>query len=115
MTNADTADTWADYFACDCLGCLMDAHNRGELTDDEYEDILAAQQEMDAAKIPCPRCHEQAYVSMYEPDVAHCPHCGLYIIREVTYDNWEPLRDGPTIERDESGQSEATPEDVRGN
>lgn len=85
-------------FCCDCLGCIMEAHETGVVNDDEYQAIFDLQQEIDQQKAKCPKCGGTAYVSLYEPDVMHCPECGLYSHRETGSDPWKPLRQGAIIE-----------------
>lgn len=89
-------------FTCDCLGCIMEAHQSGALSGEEYQAIFDLQEEMASQRATCPQCGETAYISMYEPDVMHCPSCGLYSHRVGVGDPWEPLRQGAVMERGRS-------------
>lgn len=80
---------------CDCLGCLFDALQTGEITEEEYEDIVWFQEELDSMKtVQCTSCKLPAYISMYEPDLAHCPDCGMYSHLDPLTMEWSPLRQG---------------------
>lgn len=99
----DPCADWDAFWAavhCDCLGCLMAARDQGFLTDEDYEAVFAYQRELDAmTRQPCPGCSMPGYVSEYEPNVMHCPSCGLYSTREGDDAPWQPLRQGMPIER----------------
>ena len=91
MNGAGT-DLAFDY---DCLGCLMEAHQRGAIGDELYTEILDTLEAEDRQwKGPCPRCGQPAYISQYEPNMMHCPSCGLYSFREHERDEWVPALQG---------------------
>lgn len=95
-----TMTDWWVFANCDCLGCLMDARNAGDITNEQYDDIINNQQQQELMPTtPCPKCGKTAYISLYEPDVMHCPSCGLYSIQEPITGEWMPFRQGTVIER----------------
>lgn len=91
---------WEAFLAaanCDCLGCLMEMERLGEVGPDWVQEIIAEQNaalKMHTVTCANPTCGKQAYVSMYEPDVAHCPGCGLYSHLDPISYEWMPFRQG---------------------
>jgi hypothetical protein len=79
----------------DCLGCLNDALCTGDITQEEYDEITGFANELSQMQTtPCQTCPGTAYISMFEPDLAHCPECGMYMQFEVLDQEWQPLRQG---------------------
>lgn len=85
-------------FDYDCLSCLLAARDSGEITSEEYDEIIGFQEELDTMKTtPCTNCPMLAYISMYEPDLAHCPDCGMYSHLDPLTMEWIPFRQGMTM------------------
>ncbi len=96
----DDWERWWQAINYDCLGCLQDAQRAGILSDQDVQDVITNQAEVDRMQtVPCVKCQQPAYVSMYEPDVAHCPACGLYSYLDTLTGEWCPLRQGAPLER----------------
>lgn len=87
-------------FDFDCLGCLMAARDSGQITQGEYDEIIAMWDEVAMQQWGrCPRCGKQAYISEYEPDIMHCSACGLYSFRNGSDGEWFPAMQGAVHER----------------
>jgi len=82
---------------CDCLGCLMDAVASGAISDEDMHEIISEQNADEMQTTPCPQCGKPAYVSMYEPSVAHCPSCGMYSALTPMSGVWMPFRQGAVM------------------
>lgn len=82
-----------------CLGCLLDLHLKGQLSDDDLHDLISLQQAQLMRTITCPVCKGTAFISHFEPDCAHCADCSVYLT--VVDGKWTPFRQGAVIPRRE--------------
>ena len=92
-------DDPGDTSSYDCLGCLMEAHRRGDIDDEAYDEIYGWLNAPLMETAPCPACRQTGYISIYDPEMMHCPSCGVYSYRDLDGETWHPMIQGTPLER----------------